>query len=75
MKMMHGGARKGAGRKPLPIELRRETVAVRLPHWLIEYLDDSLDADECRAGLIERALIKYLRLERAERNIKNEQLF
>ncbi len=32
---MHGGKRKGSGRKKMADHLRRERVTIRLPHWMI----------------------------------------
>jgi len=32
---MHGGKRKGSGRKKIADHLRRELVTIRLPHWMI----------------------------------------
>ena len=32
---MHGGKRKGSGRKRVSNHLRRELVTIRLPHWMI----------------------------------------
>ena len=32
---MHGGKRKGSGRKKKPEHLRRELVTIRLPQWMI----------------------------------------
>jgi len=35
---MRGGNRSGAGRKKKPDHLRRETVTIRLPQWMISQL-------------------------------------
>jgi len=32
---MHGGRRKGSGRKKVANYLRRELVTIRLPNWMI----------------------------------------
>ena len=37
---MHGGKRKGAGRKKKPSHLRRELLTIRLPQWMIMQLKD-----------------------------------
>lgn len=52
-----GGARKGAGRKPAPEHLKRETVSIRLPRWLIDLLPD-----DGRSALVEAALCKMMRV-------------
>lgn len=50
---MSGGKREGAGRKPSPPELKKEPISMKLPKWLIEWLDEQ---PESRAVLIEAAL-------------------
>jgi len=35
---MRGGRRTGAGRKKKPEHLRRESVTIRLPQWMISQL-------------------------------------
>ncbi len=35
---MHGGRRSGAGRKKKPAHLRRNSVTIRLPQWMISQL-------------------------------------
>lgn len=50
---MSGGARQGAGRKPAPPMLKKEPVSLKLPRWLIEWMDSQ---PESRAALIEEAL-------------------
>ena len=32
---MHGGKRKGSGRKKVANHLRRNLLTIRLPHWMI----------------------------------------
>ena len=32
---MHGGKRKGSGRKRMADSLRREIISIRLPKWMI----------------------------------------
>ena len=34
-----GGKRKGAGRKPAPEALRKKNITVRIPIWLVNWLD------------------------------------
>lgn len=52
---MRGGARNGAGRKTVPDQLKRETVTVRLPRWMIDMMP------KCGRGrLIENAINRYL---------------
>ena len=51
---MRGGARKGAGAKPIPEHLKRERITVRLPNWLIEWLKKQSN----QGRVIEKALIK-----------------
>ena len=50
---MSGGRREGAGRKPSPTELLKVPISIKLPRWLIEWLDTQ---PESRAVLIEDAL-------------------
>lgn len=50
-----GGKRAGAGRKAAPDNLKRETITIRLPRWLI----DKLPADR-RGDLITKAVAKHL---------------
>lgn len=52
---MSGGARQGAGRKPTHPLLKKEPCSVKLPRWLIDWLDSQ---PESRAVLIEAALCK-----------------
>lgn len=54
-----GGARPGAGRKPMPPALRKEPINVKLPLWLIKWLDAR---PESRAVLIEDALKQRYKL-------------
>lgn len=51
--MSRGGARLGAGRKPVPAELKKEPISIKLPKWLIDWMDTQEDS---RANLIEEAL-------------------
>jgi len=57
--MSKGGARKGAGRPALPDNERKAGVYVKLPPWLIAWLDAQL---ESRAVLIEKALRRVHKL-------------
>ena len=50
---MSGGKREGAGRKHAPPELLKVPISIKLPRWLIEWLDTQ---PESRAVLIEDAL-------------------
>lgn len=50
---MRGGERQGAGRKPAPPMLKKAPVSLKLPRWLIEWMDSQ---PESRAVLIEDAL-------------------
>lgn len=52
-----GGKRKGAGRKPLPDTLRREMLQVRLPKYLIDWLEKNKNGSLGR--MIERAVVNY----------------
>jgi len=53
---MKGGKREGAGRPPAPVELKKRMVSIRLPEWLIIWMDDQPETN--RAILIEEALQK-----------------
>ena len=50
---MTGGKREGAGRKPTAPNLKKMPIAVKLPQWLLDWIDTR---DESRAVLIEDAL-------------------
>lgn len=52
---MKGGAREGAGRKPAPPLLKKEPISLKLPRWLIDWMDAQ---PESRAVLIEDAICK-----------------
>jgi len=54
-----GGKREGAGRPAAPDALKRKTVSVRLPQWLIDEVDQR---GEKRGEQIEVALIKFYKL-------------
>lgn len=50
---MRGGKREGAGRPLTPPLLKKAPISLKLPRWLIEWMDDQT---ESRAVLIEDAL-------------------
>jgi len=58
-----GGKREGAGRKPSPPELLKVPVSIKLPRWLIEWMDSQ---PESRAVLIENAIRKQHKLKPPE---------
>ena len=60
---MSGGARQGAGRKPAPQMLKKEPISLKLPRWLIEWMDDQ---PESRAVLIEDAIKRRHKLKPPE---------
>ena len=51
--MARGGTRLGAGRKPVSPELKKEPISIKLPKWLIDWMDTK---EESRPYLIEEAL-------------------
>lgn len=51
--MSRGGARLGAGRKPVAPELKKEPISIKLPKWLIDWMDAQ---ESSRPLLIEEAL-------------------
>jgi len=52
---MRGGNREGAGRKPLPAAIKKAAISLKLPRWLIDWMDEQ---EQSRAVLIEEALRK-----------------
>ena len=54
-----GGAREGAGRKPTDPQVVRVPGPLRLPTWLVEWIDTQPGT---RADLIEAALLKAHKL-------------
>jgi hypothetical protein len=50
-----GGVQEGAGRPPIPEELKKVQIGLALPRWLIGWLDTK---PESRAQVIEDALCK-----------------
>ena len=59
--MNRGGKRQGAGRPPAPAELKKRMVSIRLPEWLIQWMDEQPKTN--RAVLIEEALKKVHNIE------------
>lgn len=55
----HGGKREGAGRPFVNEDLKRNTMPVRIPQWLISVID-SLDGS--RGKVVEEAVIKAHKL-------------
>lgn len=51
--MGRGGVRLGAGRKPVAPELKKEPISIKLPKWLIDWMDKQ---EESRPNLIEEAM-------------------
>ena len=56
---MKGGKRPGAGRRSLSDDQRKKQVNMKLPPWLIAWLDSQ---PESRAVLVEKALCKIYKL-------------
>jgi hypothetical protein len=56
---MRGGKREGAGRPAAPERLRKVPIGLKLPRWLIDWLDTR---PESRAALIEDALCRRHKL-------------
>lgn len=54
MDKMHGGKRQGAGRPTASAELKKRMISIRLPEWLLNWMDEQPDTN--RALLIESAL-------------------
>lgn len=52
----HGGNRKGAGRPAAPSHLKRNTMPIRIPQWLIDEIDDM---NGSRGEVVEKALINF----------------
>lgn len=62
---MTGGKRKGAGRKPSHPMLKKEPISLKLPRWLIKWMDEQ---QESRAVLIENSLKMTHKLKQPEIN-------
>ncbi len=58
---MSGGKRKGAGRKPVRPELKKEHSKARISKWVLDWLDEHRDSGS-RGELLEAALIKAHKL-------------
>ena len=52
---MKGGKREGAGRPTAPTMLKKEPISLKLPKWLLDWMDAQ---PESRAVLIEDAICK-----------------
>jgi len=50
---------KKAGRPKAPLNLKKMPISLKLPKWLIDWLDSQ---DQSRAVLIEKALIKNYKI-------------
>ena len=48
------------GRPPTPPHLTRAQVTIRLPQWVVDWMDEQPDAD--RTSLIEEAMLKRYKL-------------
>ena len=57
--MSRGGKREGAGRKPLPPFLKKQSIHLKLPGWLIDWMDQRPGS---RAVQIEEALKRQHKL-------------
>ncbi len=51
--MSRGGTRRGSGRKPVDPALKKVPISIKLPKWLIDWMDEQ---EESRPKLIEEAL-------------------
>ena len=60
---MRGGSREGAGAPKKPPALKKESINVKLPKWLIGWMDNQ---PESRAVLIEEALKRRHKLKPPE---------
>lgn len=58
---MAGGKRKGAGRKPVRPEMKKEHSKARLSRWVLDWLDEHRD-EGSRGELLEAALIELHKL-------------
>jgi hypothetical protein len=58
---MRGGKREGAGRPTLPESAKKIGILVKLPPWLIKWMDEQ-KTTKGRAVLIEEALCKAHKL-------------
>jgi len=58
---MHIGKRHGAGRPTVPPHLKKRLISIRLPEWMLQWMDEQPDTN--RAVLIEDALKKSHNIE------------
>ena len=58
--MGRGGTRLGSGRKPVDPALKKVPISIKLPKWLIDWMDEQ---EESRPKLIEEALQHMNQLE------------
>jgi hypothetical protein len=65
-----GGKRAGSGRKPAHPALLKIPIAIKLPRWLIEFLDAQ---ESSRAVLIETALMRQHKIKPPFTEIKEER--
>ncbi len=59
-----GGKRDGAGRKPIPPGIRKIPANVKLPEWIIDWMDSQKGFS--RPALIEEAMVEYYGIKRDE---------
>ena len=59
-----GGKRKGAGRKPLPDELKRKRITIRLPINLINWLQ--VNRKGSFGCMVEKAIMHYFKLKKQD---------
>ena len=62
---MSGGTRQGAGRPPAPHNLKKIPVGVKLPRWLVEWMETQPGS---RAVMIEDAMVSYHGLTRPNKD-------
>jgi len=60
---MSGGKREGSGRKPSPPELLKVPISLKLPRWLIEWMNTQPGS---RAVLIEEAMKRQYKIKPPE---------
>ncbi|SFO08919.1 hypothetical protein [Xenorhabdus japonica] len=53
---LRGGKRAGAGRPPIDKNLRKMPVTIKIPKWIIDWLNEQ---PETKVRLIENAIIKH----------------
>lgn len=58
-----GGARRGAGRKPVHPILKKFQIGIKLPQWMIDWLaEESARTDLSRAEVVEHAIMRTHKL-------------